>query len=200
MDELKTPESNLNELATALAAFQAECPTFEFDKTVKSKKYSFKYVTLGQLIAKTKPLLAKHGLSVAQLPWIATDPTNVAVKTLVLHKSGQVMSSLFEMKIPVIASRDANVKPDPTPQDVGSGLSYARRYAYASFLGLITDEDTDGHSPDEIYSSSPADKKWLMETCQKLGITDNAVMGELHKKLIAQQSVKSAKLVQQLID
>lgn len=187
------------ELFAALVEFQKECPTFTFDKTVKTSKYSFKYVTLAKLVNETKPLLAKHGLTVIQLPTLSSDASMVRIKTIITHKSGQLISEEFEMVIPQTITRDGKKLP-VTPQDLGSAISYSRRYSYGCALGLITDEDTDGHSPAEIYKGTKDDCKWLSDTCKKLGVTDKEVLRGIHLKMLSEQTVKDVKLIQKLID
>ena len=117
----------LNELATALVAFQKECPKLGFDKNVKTGRYSFDYVTLTKIVNETKPILAKHGLTISQNPIPACSDSKIAIKTIIIHTSGQVMSHDFEMIIPIKGSV-------PTPQDYGSAITYAKRYSYASAL------------------------------------------------------------------
>lgn len=189
MDEMKP----LGELAKALVAFQMECPKLSFDKTVKTGRYSFDYATLAKIVNETKPLLAKHGLAISQHPIIASSGNKVAVKTIIMHSSGQLMSHEYEMLIPCKGQ-------EPTPQDYGSGISYAKRYAYAAALCLVTEEDTDGHSPAEIYQGTSEDKKWLKEVFASLGVREVEIQKQIHLKLLETMSVKDAKLVAKLID
>ena len=183
----------LGELMSALVAFQSECPVLSFDKKVKTGKYTFDYVTLGKIVQETKPLLAKHGLFISQVPVPSAHPDFVRVKTILGHKSGQVMSSEFEMPVP---KKGQTI----TPQDLGSGLSYAKRYSYSAILSLVTDQDLDGHSPSDVYSGSKEDTDWLKATCKKLGVIDPNIMRSIHEKLLEDTSVKDTKLVAKLID
>lgn len=189
----------LSKLMGALVKFQSECPALSFDKTVKTGKYKFDYVTLAKMVDVTKPLLAKNGLFISQLPICNEKENYVKVKTILGHESGQSISSDFEMKIPATTTRDGKTLPI-TPQDVGSGISYAKRYAYGAILSLITDEDTDGHSPNEIYQGSKEDAAWLKSVCEELGVTDKTIMRGIHDKLLQDTSVKDKKLVSKLID
>jgi hypothetical protein len=189
MDE----QGPLGELAKALVAFQSECPRLSFDKTVKTGRYSFDYVTLAKIVNETKPLLAKHGLTISQNPVPCADDKKVAIKTIILHTSGQLMSSTFEMIIPTKGGA-------PTPQDYGSGISYAKRYAYASALSLVTEEDIDGLPPQEIYQGTKEDIAWLKETCAKLGVVDTAIQKAIHGKMLETTNTKDAKLIAKLID
>ena len=58
-------------LGEALAAAQARMPAVEPDKTAEvptraGGKFSYSYVSLGHLIAKTRPVLNEHGLAIVQ--------------------------------------------------------------------------------------------------------------------------------------
>jgi hypothetical protein len=53
----------------------------------------------------------------------------------VLHESGEERSGEYPL-------------PDPTsarPQDIGSAITYARRYSFCAVTGLVTEEDDDGN-------------------------------------------------------
>ena len=79
-------------------------------------------------------MLAKHGLSVMQLP--TSDETAVTVTTLLMHSSGQFIES-EPFKV-LLTKKDA--------QAAGSALTYARRYSLSSVLGIAWDDDDDGDS------------------------------------------------------
>jgi hypothetical protein len=118
----------INELATALAAFQGEVKPVIFDAV--NPYFKSRYATLSALVDTASPVLSKNGLSVCQLC-----SQDGAIQTILMHKSGQWISS--EMKL------------NPTkndPQGVGSSLTYNRRYSYASILGLVSEADDDGNA------------------------------------------------------
>lgn len=120
-------------LAAALVKAQAEFPSIKRSKTVQVRTrtggtYTFAYAPLEAILEATKPVLAKHGLSVQQ------DVTGEgAVYTIIRHASGEFVSL-------------AGVKVTPTestPQALGSALTYARRYSYCLALNLAADDDDD---------------------------------------------------------
>ena len=121
----------INEVAAALVAFQGEMPTVGFD--AKNPFLKNKYASLTQLVETAKPYLLKHGLAVTQLI------NGSQVVTMLLHSSGQYISSVTDLHI------DAG-KGLSSSQTAGVAITYARRYAYASILGLVADEDNDGHT------------------------------------------------------
>lgn len=131
------------EMAAALAELQGELENAKKD----SSGYGYNYSNLETVIATAKPLLAKHGFSVIQ-PLTSASEGNVAVSTLLLHKSGQYIRSTAEL--PIIDMKGCNAA-----QGAGASLSYLRRYAYQSILGMAS-EDNDASS--EGFKKSSAKK------------------------------------------
>jgi hypothetical protein len=132
MSDTDTTEPRpLDQLATALAAFQAEMPTVAKTKTaqVKSDKgsYSYTYAGLADVSEAAMPLLSKHGLSFSTLP----EPG--VLTGMLLHQSGQYLTA----SLPIGGG---------TPQAVGSSLTYMRRYLLGCMTGLVTDDDDDGQT------------------------------------------------------
>lgn len=129
MDKSET----INELATALSAFQGEMKAVVFDAV--NPFFKSKYATLSALVDNAAPLLSKHGLSVSQM----CEDTG-SVTTILMHKSGQFLIA----KLTLLPTKN-------DPQGIGSAITYARRYAYASILGLVSEADDDGN-----VASTPA--------------------------------------------
>jgi hypothetical protein len=77
---------------------------------------------------------AGTGLSVIQAPADA-EPGRLALTTFLLHSSGEFLSTTYSMKL----AQD-------TAHGAGSALTYLRRYALASLVGVVADEDDDGNS------------------------------------------------------
>jgi hypothetical protein len=87
------------------------------------------YATLGQHIAGTKAIFAQYGLAIVQFP--VASGNSVGVETMVLHSSGGYISR--KVTLPVAEGVKG--------QDVGSLVSYLRRYAIASVANLATSDD-----------------------------------------------------------
>ncbi len=154
--EVQTNPNELGKLAEALAAFQAEMPKIDLDKRVKVKmktggSYFFDYATLQNILKKTLPILTKNGLSISQT---FSGPNLV---TLLLHKSGQALKST----VPVDVSSGSM-------QEIGSRISYMRRYQISPILGIVAEADDDANiadgnsyqeTPKEESAKKPAQKK-----------------------------------------
>ncbi|RTL01710.1 MAG: hypothetical protein EKK57_03830 [Proteobacteria bacterium] len=145
-------------LFKALANFQQEVPILHKD----TQGYGYSYTDLPEILRTINPLLKKHGLGFIQ-------PLNGnELKTVVFHyESGESIEST------VIIPEDS-MKGMNKYQSLGSGITYMRRYALSSFLGLVTDKDIDG--------STIEDKVSLIENTEDLT--------ELFKKLNKAQQEK----------
>lgn len=129
-------EPERDQLTAALAAVQAELPKVGKGNTAKVEtrqggSYTYTYANLGEVTAAILPLLGRHGLA-----WSCKPTMTAAGFVLVYelrHTSGQ-------------ADRGTWPLPDPsraTPQEVGSAITYARRYALCCATGVAPDEDDD---------------------------------------------------------
>lgn len=121
----------LNELAAALSKAQSEFAPIK--KENSNPFFKSKYADLSTVIEAVSKTLGKHGLSFTQLPSFLDG--KVIVTTVLMHSSGQWMSS--ELAMP-LAKSDA--------QGVGSAITYARRYALQSALGVAAEDDDDGNA------------------------------------------------------
>ena len=132
----------IGHLAEALAAAQGEFEVVKKDNEAQAGgKFSYKYADLASIVAMASPVLTKHALAVAQFPE-TTEPGYEGLTTLVMHSSGEWVSSTMSLLMPERA----------TPQQQGSAITYARRYAYGAVLGIVTDVDDDGAKGSEAPS------------------------------------------------
>lgn len=123
------------EIAKALSALQAEMPVVPKGQkaTVPTKSggnYTYTYANLADVTEVAYPLLAKHGLSFSCVPTTHTDGT-ATIGGLLLHTSGESLAA----SLPLFGR---------TAQEIGSALTYARRYLLGCLTGLVTDDDDDG--------------------------------------------------------
>lgn len=122
-------------LAEALAAFQAEIPTVRKGNTadVKSDRgsYSYSYADLSDITEKAMPLLGKHGLSFTAKPTFVADLGFVLVYEL-RHDSGDFDGGTYPLP-----------NPSTPAQQMGSAITYARRYTLCSVTGIAPGGDDD---------------------------------------------------------
>lgn len=135
---------SINELAAALAVAQGHMKPARMNATNPFLKN--KYADLGAVMDACRDVLANNGLSFVQMAF--TPPMDnfgpaVGVETMLMHKSGQWLSEQFVLPV-------GDEKGKSVMQVAGSAISYARRYALASMLGIVADEDTDGNAPAKV--------------------------------------------------
>lgn len=115
-------------LFKALANFQQEVPTIHKD----TKGYGYTYTRLSTILELINPLLKKHKLGFTQLV------ESKGIKTILFHvESGETLESFTDIP------QDVNLKGMNDFQVLGSAITYIRRYALSSMLGLVTDKDID---------------------------------------------------------
>ena len=117
-------------LATALAAFQADLPPLGKDSTANAGTYSYSYADLAAVSRVVLPLLGKQGLSFSSKPTLVDG--KFVLDYVLRHSSGD-------------EDRGSYPLPSGRPQEVGSAITYARRYALMAVTGVFpAEEDDDG--------------------------------------------------------
>ena len=99
------------------------------DHTADTGSYKYKYADLATAAQQAREVFAQHALGVSQEAH-ADNLGSVQITTTVTHESGQWFEAL-PLTMPAKGG----------PQDVGSAISYGRRYALMAFIGLATDDD-----------------------------------------------------------
>ena len=121
----------MKNLWKSLAAFQQEVPVIHKG----TQGYGYSYADLPKIFEVVNPLLKKHGLGFTQL--LDTKEGIDYICTVIFHvESGETLES--KVAIPQVELKGMN-----DYQSFGSGVTYFRRYALSSALGLVTDKDTD---------------------------------------------------------
>ena len=124
--------SELNELATALAAAQGEI--MPAPKDAANSYFKSKYASLPAIREAIREVFARHGLSVVQMPEVQDG--QLRLRTLLLHASGQSLDC-------GVLSADVDLS---NPQKIGSAITYFRRYALAAISQTVADEDDDANA------------------------------------------------------
>jgi hypothetical protein len=120
-------------LNAALVSAIAELRSVTKDKV--NPHFKSKFASLDAITEAARPILAKHGLAITQMPEYDSVSQTAGVVTRVIHSSGE--SSESKLLLPV-KSND--------PMACGSAISYSRRYSISAVLMICADEDDDGVS------------------------------------------------------
>jgi hypothetical protein len=122
----------IGELAAALAKSNLEIRNAELDRV--NPHFKNRYATLGSILNAIRIPLAKNGIAPVQTVSMANGM--VTVTTSLIHASGQAIEDVAMFPLPNNA----------TVQQMGSCITYLRRYALAAIVGIVGDEDDDGEN------------------------------------------------------
>lgn len=195
---MEKSESIIN-LSKAIIIFHVKVDKVSKDST--NPFFKSKYASLSNILDAINLPLIESGLTFSQLPTGENGLT-----TILMHgESGEFIQSTYEMK---------PVKDDP--QGRGSVITYQRRYALASVLGLNIDDDDDANAGSNVgnkekntsaaakngTTESQDDKPWLnKDTTEFKGAVEKMAAGKstieaLRKYFKISKSVEASLLEQ----
>src|SRR6202165_3125325 len=143
-------------IATALAKAQTELsnPEKAMIGTVYTNRsdspQSFRYASLSSGLDIVRKTLGGHQIAIAQTTDIDRANGTVNLTTILLHTSGEWISSDW----PVCQLSEASA-----PRRMGAALTYARRYALFTMVGIAGEDDLD--APPDVTSDPPKGHKAL---------------------------------------
>jgi len=118
----------MKHLFKSLAEFQQEVPTIH----KATQGYGYTYADLPKIFEVINPILKKYGLGFTQLI------NGAQLVTIVFHaESGETIESITAIP------QGVQLKGMNDFQVLGSAITYLRRYALSSILGIVSDKDTD---------------------------------------------------------
>jgi ERF superfamily len=141
------PAEPCKSLAEALAALQARLPRVAKDHTASvtsqrtGKTHKYDYADLTDVSEALFPVMASLGLAFTACPTM-DEHERFVLRYQLIHISGGNM--MGEYPLPSSGS----------PQDIGSALTYARRYALCAVTGLAPGgDDDDGQGAEQEHQS-----------------------------------------------
>ena len=165
----------MENLAEALVKFQSEVPVIPKNQTAtiptkSGGSYSYNYADLSDIWEAIRTPLKDNGLAVTQ--FLGDLNGDDCIYTRLWHKSGEHEEQPF--RIPTGGK---------TPQEVGSVVTYYKRYALGAALGISTEEDDDGKSgnkpsvPKASESKPPTEKQLTLirELAAKMGTPEASI-------------------------
>ena len=135
-----------NNLAAKFMRVLNEVPNFVTDETAHAGNRTYKYLNLATILKTIKPVFEKHGLAFSQR--VTFDNAGEARQVI-----GTVETIIFDDEEQMVAcSYPFFVTGDP--QQVGSAITYARRYSLYAVLGIFPDKDDDGAYAKQRYETA----------------------------------------------
>ena len=139
---------SIGAIAAALAKAQGELtnPEKSLIATIRSPfpregDRTFRYASLASGLDIVRKSLGQHEIATIQTTMIDQATGQVRLTTLLAHASGEWISSDW----PVCASSEA-----AAPHRMGAALTYARRYALFTLVGIAGEDDVDAPDLDAI--------------------------------------------------
>lgn len=155
-------------------------------KDGKNPYFKSSYVTLEGVIKSVDEAMNGTGLSFVQE--VSTINGLPSVRTMLMHEDGGTMATEW-LSLPL--------KQGATPQDVGSLITYAKRYQLAGFMGISSDVDDDGNQASQNYHQMSYSsqqqvseqvltewKQTMASTCQQLSKSQKGVMALIKKEIL----------------
>ena len=138
---MQRSSDSIASLAAALAKAQAELVNPEKSQvatmrseTGRGPEQTFRYAPLSSGLDIVRKTLGQHGIATIQTTAIDQTAGTVNLTTMLAHASGEWIASDW----PVCA-----VSETATPHRMGAALTYARRYALFTLVGIAGEDDLD---------------------------------------------------------
>lgn len=135
----------------SLAEFQQEVPVIHKG----TAGFNYSYADLPAILEIINPLLKKHGLGFFQGVdrEVVGEQFVTTLRTVVFHiETGEHIESVTPVPLNVDLGKMNKY------QVMGSGITYIRRYALSSLLGLVTDKDTDAATATKTTKSNSSNE------------------------------------------
>ena len=151
---MQRSSETIGTIAAALAKAQAQLinPEKSLVGTIRSDatgtgERSFRYAPLSSGLDIVRKSLSQHEIATVQTTSIDETAGIVRLSTVLAHASGEWIASDW----PVCAISETAV-----PHRMGAALTYARRYALFTLVGIAGEDDLD--APDLLSPTAPATK------------------------------------------
>src|SRR6516164_3997779 len=161
---MQRSSETIGTIAAALAKAQAHLVnpekslvgTIRSDRTSESER-SFRYAPLSSGLDIVRKTLSQHEIATVQTTSIDESVGIVRLSTVLAHASGEWIASDW----PVCA-----ISETAAPHRMGAALTYARRYALFTLVGIAGEDDLD--APDLIAPTTPVPKTEVGKTKDRL--------------------------------
>ena len=151
---MHSSSETIGAIATALAKAQGELTNPEKSLTAtihspfpREEPRTFKYASLASGLEIVRKCLSQHEIAAVQTTAIDAETGLIRLTTVLAHSSGEWMSSDWPV---------CPVAETAAPHRIGAALTYARRYALFTLVGIAGEDDLDAPDLDAIPGRTPA--------------------------------------------
>jgi hypothetical protein len=179
---MQRSSESIGAIASALAKAQSELtnPEKSLVATIRSpfpreRDRTFRYASLASGLDVVRKALGKHEIATVQTTSIDKDVGLIRLTTVLAHSSGEWVSSDWPV---------CSVGETAAPHKMGAALTYARRYALFTLVGIAGEDDLD--SPDLPVNTTDHGASGLshperMNGGAKAAATDSVAGNELRR-------------------
>ena len=168
---------SIGTLAAALAKAQGELvnPEKSLVATIRAegrggKEQTFRYAPLSSGLDIVRKILGQHEIAIVQTTSIDQAGGIVNLTTVLAHASGEWIASDWPV---------CPISETATPHRMGAALTYARRYALFTLVGIAGEDDLDApdlsaptnrtSAPDKTNGRRRSTRRWSAKLCSASG-------------------------------
>ena len=163
---MQRSSNSIGALATALAKAQSEITNPEKSLTAtiispfpREGTRTFRYAPLAAGLDLIRKCLGRHEIATSQTTAIESESGLICLTTTLVHASGEWVSSVW----PVCPCSET-----AAPHRLGAALTYARRYALFTLVGIAGDDDLDAPDLAAYFDDARKPKKLARATFEQL--------------------------------
>jgi hypothetical protein len=174
----------ITDLIQSLVKFQIAFDNVSLKKDRKNEHLRNQYVSLDNLLNVIRPLLSETGLVVVQ------QLAGEYLTTVLYHSSGQYIGANMPFN-PMNGNKGTNAL-----QELGGGITYAKRYSLSALLQISVDVDTDANESKITNQQLTKNVKKKVETMAQVNKLVDWVLEDLTRrdKLIDIYDISSSHL------
>lgn len=162
--KLHEDQTGMRNIHMALCAAQSEIKNPPKERTADTGKYKYKYADISDVLETILPILTKFGISVSQSTRI--EEGSMILKTELTHGESETSVSC---DYPVCSLNGDH-------QKMGGALTYARRYALCTMVGVAPSDDLDGA---DAAKSGDGDRKQMSAQQAKKEVNWDAIVSAI---------------------
>src|ERR1700681_712034 len=151
--QMQRSSESIGAIAAALAKAKAELtnPEKSLVATIRSPfpregDRSFRYAPLSTGLDIVRKALGRHEIATVQTTAIDNEAGLIRLTTILAHASGEWMSSDWPV---------CSVSETAAPHRMGAALTYARRYALFTLVGIAGEDDLDAPDLNSVVHAQP---------------------------------------------
>lgn len=157
-DEVVIPQPRqLGKLAAALAKAQGQMKNPEKNRRGQARGGKYMYADLASVLDAVRGPLSENGIAIIQSVNATPDGAGSCLVTSLIHSSGESAESVYPLP------KGAGA------QEMGSAITYARRYSLCAMTGVVGEDDDDGAQAEQAGTGRNPEQAMRDELIERMG-------------------------------